>query len=215
MEGAPHAPASAAAAADRRLEAQFAFLNEADRLKSVLRATTLCDGARRENTAEHSWHVALYALVLADQAGPDVNIDRVIKMMLLHDLVEIDVGDVPIHSGDGHAHHSIQTQSLEAKAADRLFALLPPDQAGTFRALWDEFEAAETPDARFAKSLDRVQPVMANLQANGGSWREYNVTYPQLEARVGDKIARGAPRLWTWVKARVQAHPWFAKDRAP
>lgn len=213
MQAAPHTDISATA--DNRLEAQFAFLNEADRLKSVLRATTLCDGTRRENTAEHSWHVALYALVLADQAGADVNIDRVIKMMLLHDLVEIDVGDVPIHSGDGHAHHSIQTQSLEAKAADRIFALLPEDQAKAFRALWDEFEAAQTPDARFAKSLDRVQPVMANLQADGGSWRDYNVTYPQLEARVGDKIARGAPRLWTWVKSQVQAHPWFAKDRKP
>lgn len=191
-----------------RLEAQFAFLNEADRLKSVLRATTLCDGSRRENSGEHSWHLALYALTLADQAGPGVRIDRVIRMLLLHDLVEIDVGDVPIHSKGGTAHGSSDTQAAEARAADRLFGLLPPDLGAEFRALWDEFEAAETPDAIFAKSLDRVQPVMANLMSGGGTWVEYDVTLAQLDSRVGSKIARGAPGLWAWVRHRVA--PWFA-----
>lgn len=191
-----------------RLAAQFAFLNEADRLKSVLRATTLCDGSRRENSGEHSWHLALYAMVLAEQAGPDVDITRVIRMLLIHDLVEIDVGDVPIHSANGQAHASAATQAAEQRAADRIFGLLPPDQAASFRALWDEFEAAETPDALFAKSLDRVQPVMANLQSGGGTWITYNVTLPQLESRVGSKIAKGAPRLWDWVRARVT--PFFA-----
>lgn len=190
-----------------RLAAQFAFLNEADRLKSVLRATTLCDGSRRENSGEHSWHLALYALVLADQAGPDVNIDRVIRMLLIHDLVEIDVGDVPIHSANGQAHASLETQAAEQRAADRIFGLLPRDQAAIFRALWDEFEAAETADAVFAKSLDRVQPVMANLQSGGGTWLTYNVTLPELETRVGAKVARGAPGLWDWVRARVA--PFF------
>ena len=135
--------------ADDRLSAQFAFLNEADRLKSVLRATTLCDGSRPENSGEHSWHLALYALTLADHAGPDVDINRVIRMLLLHDLVEIDVGDVPIHSQNGTAHASSETVQAEQRAADRIFGLLPPDIAQQFRALWDEFEAAETPDARF------------------------------------------------------------------
>lgn len=190
-----------------RLEAQFAFLNEADRLKSVLRATTLCDGSRRENSGEHSWHLALYALVLADQAGPGVNIDRVIRMLLLHDLVEIDVGDVPIHSQNGTAHASAETQAAEARAADRIFGLLPPDLERDLRALWDEFEAAETPDAVFAKSLDRVQPVMANLMSGGGTWATYDVTFEQLQSRVGVKIARGAPRLWDWVRGKVR--PWF------
>ncbi len=188
-----------------RLSAQFAFLNEADRLKSVLRATTLCDGSRRENSGEHSWHLALYAMVLADQAGPEVRIDRVIRMLLIHDLVEIDVGDVPIHSANGAAHASTETQAAEQRAADRIFGLLPPDQAATFRALWDEFEAAETPDAVFAKSLDRVQPVMANLQSGGGTWITYNVTAEQLETRVGAKVARGAPLLWDWVKAQTKS----------
>ncbi len=190
-----------------RLEAQFAFLNEADRLKQVLRATTLVDGSRPENSGEHSWHLALYALVLADQAEPGVDINRVIRMLLIHDLVEIDVGDVPIHSAGGLAHASIETATAEAKAADRIFGLLPPDLGAPLRTLWEEFEAAETPDARFAKSLDRVQPVMANLMSGGGTWTTYNVTYDQLEARVGSKIARGAPGLWDWVKAK--ALPWF------
>jgi putative hydrolases of HD superfamily len=193
--------------ADDRLSAQFAFLNEADRLKSVLRATTLCDGSRPENSGEHSWHLALYALTLADHAGPDVDINRVIRMLLLHDLVEIDVGDVPIHSQNGTAHASSETVQAEQRAADRIFGLLPPDIAQQFRALWDEFEAAETPDARFAKSLDRVQPVMANLQSGGGTWITYDVTFDQLESRVGTKVERGAPHLWAWVRAKVR--PFF------
>ena len=186
-----------------RLDQQFAFLNEADRLKSVLRATTLCDGSRRENSGEHSWHLGLYALVLADQAAPGVDINRVIRMLLIHDLVEIDVGDVPIHSANGAAHNSPATMAAEAQAADRIFGLLPADLQTGLRSLWDEFEAALTPDAIFAKSLDRVQPVMANLQSGGGTWVEYNVTPQQLDSRVGVKIARGAPGLWDWVRAKT------------
>lgn len=204
MSGAPDRPGP------QRLAAQFAFLNEADRLKAVLRATTLVDGSRRENSGEHSWHLALYAMTLADQAGPGVRIDRVIRMLILHDLVEIDTGDVPIHSQNGQAHASAETQAAEAAAADRIFGLLPADLAAEFRALWEEFEAAETADAVFAKSLDRVQPVLANLVSGGGTWREYQVSFAQLEQRVGVKIARGAPALWDWVRERVR--PWFADN---
>ena len=188
-----------------RLEAQFAFLNEADRLKSVLRATTLVDGSRPENSGEHSWHLALYALVLADQAGPGVDLNRVIRMLLIHDLVEIDVGDVPIHSANGAAHASFETVAAEQKAADRIFGLLPRELGSDLRTLWDEFEAAQTPDAIFAKSLDRVQPVMANLMSGGGTWVTYNVTAEQLESRVGVKIAKGAPGLWEWVREQTKA----------
>ena len=189
-----------------RLDAQFAFLNEADRLKSVLRATTLVDGSRPENSGEHSWHLALYALILADQAGPEVKIDRVIRMLLIHDLVEIDVGDVPIHSQNGQAHASAATHAAESQAADRIFGLLPKDLGTDLRALWEEFEAAESPDARFAKSLDRVQPVMANLMSGGGTWTTYSVTSDQLDARVGVKIAHGAPALWSWVREKTRAY---------
>jgi putative hydrolases of HD superfamily len=189
-----------------RLEAQFAFLNEADRLKSVLRATTLVDGSRPENSGEHSWHLALYALVLADQAAPGVDINRVIRMLLIHDLVEIDVGDVPIHSQNGQAHASVETVAAEQRAANRIFGLLPRDLEDDLRTLWDEFEAAETPDAVFAKSLDRVQPVMANLMSGGGTWVTYSVTAEQLDSRVGVKIAKGAPGLWAWVRIKTAAY---------
>ena len=195
-----------ATGAEERLAAQMAFLVEADRLKSVLRATTLCDGSRPENSGEHSWHLALYALVLGDQAGPGVSIDRVVRMLILHDLVEIDVGDVPIHSAKGAAHGSAEVLAAERAAADRIFGLLPADQGRAFRALWEEFEAAETPDAVFAKSLDRVQPVMQNLASGGGTWKTYNVTAEQLESRVGVKVARGAPKLWDWVRERTRSY---------
>ena len=170
----------------------------------MLRATTLVDGSRRENSGEHSWHLALYAMVLADHAAIGVDLTRVLKMLILHDLVEIDVGDVPIHAANGTAHASAATQAAEQQAAIRIFGLLPPDLATQFRALWDEFEAAQTPDALFAKSLDRVQPVMANLMSGGGTWTEYHVTSDQLDTRVGAKIAKGAPALWPYIRAKTR-----------
>ena len=188
-----------------RLDAQIAFLSEADKLKSVLRASRLHDNSRFENSAEHSWHVMLYALVLADQAGPDVRIDRVLRMLLLHDIVEIDAGDNPIHGTVVHA--AMETQ--EKAAADRLFGLLPADLGAEFRALWDEFEAAESPDAVFAKSIDRVQTPIGNLANGGGSWVDYGVTFEQLDTRVGVPVRRGAPGLWAWLLPRLQG--FFAK----
>ncbi|MFV0361230.1 HD domain-containing protein [Tropicimonas sp.] len=190
-----------------RLARQFEFLQEADRLKGILRASPLGDNSRRENSAEHSWHIALYALVLADQAGPGVVIDRVLRMLLLHDLVEIDAGDTPIHG-------SFDTAAQEAReraAADRIFGLLPPDQATEFRALWDEFEAAQTPDAVFAKSIDRVQPLLQNLASGGGSWIDYDVTMEHIDTRVGSKVRRGAPAVWSYIRARVA--PFFSAAR--
>jgi putative hydrolase of HD superfamily len=191
-----------------RIAAQFAFLTEADKLKSVLRATTLADGSRPENSGEHSWHLALYAMVLADQAEPGVDISRVIRMLILHDLVEIDVGDVPIHSQDGSAHGSADTAEAEARAAARIFGLLPEDLARDYHALWAEFEAAASPDARFAKALDRVQPVLQNLASGGGTWKTYAVTANQLDARVGTKVRLGAPGIWAALRDRIDT--WFA-----
>lgn len=191
-----------------RLAAQLDFLTEADRLKTVLRANVLADASRRENSAEHSWHIALYALVLADQAGPGVSIDRVIRMLLLHDLVEIDVGDTPIHG----AHDPAAIEAAEAAAAERIFGLLPADQRRVLLALWHEFEAGESADAMFARSIDRVQPVMQNLASGGGTWRDYAVTSDQLDTRVGTKIARGAPRLWDHVRALTRRYFEAAAD---
>ena len=189
-----------------RIDAQLAFLTEADKLKSVIRATTLCDGSRPENTGEHSWHIALYAMVMAEHANRPINVDRVIKMLLIHDLVEIDAGDVPIHSAA--ARDPAAQAAEEQKAAIRIFGLLPADQAADFRALWDEFEAAQTDDAVFAKSIDRVQPVISNLEAGGASWIDYNVTQQQVEDRVGAKIRKGAPAIWDALKSRMDR--WFA-----
>ncbi|MFG6561446.1 HD family hydrolase [Sulfitobacter sp. 1A15299] len=184
-----------------RLDQQIAFLNEADKLKTVLRGTTLCDASRAENSAEHSWHLTLYALVLADQAAPEVDINRVIKMLILHDLVEIDAGDNPIF-GD---YDAAEMEAQEQIAADRIFGLLPDDLRDELRSIWEEFEAAESPTARFAKSLDRFQPPMQNLASGGGSWTDYNVSEAQIEEKVGRKIAIGAPALWSYARARISS----------
>ena len=135
-----------------------------------------------------------------------MQIDRVIQMLLLHDLVEIDAGDAPIFDN----HDVAALEAAEAQAADRLFALLPPDQAQAFRALWDEFEANESPDAIFAKPLDRFQPPVMNLASGGGSWTDYNVDEDQVRTRVGTKINHGAPGLWSWLSPRIAA--FFAKS---
>ncbi|KFE33494.1 HD domain-containing protein [Thioclava atlantica] len=195
-----------------RLDQQFAFLAEAEKLKSVTRATPIHDASRPENSGEHSWSLALYALVLADHAPEGVDVNRAIRMLLLHDLVEIDVGDVPIHSQNGAAHGAPEIAAAEARAAERIFGLLPQEQGAALLDLWHEFEANESADAIFAKSLDRVQPVLLNHLSGGGSWVEYDVQFGQLESRVGQKIARGLPGVWDWVKAKVE--PWFAaRDR--
>lgn len=194
-----------------RIDQQLGFLIEADKLKSVLRGTTLHDNSRQENSGEHSWHIALYALIMAEHATKPVNLDRVIKMLLLHDLVEIDAGDVPIHSAA--ARDAAAQIAAEQKAADRIFGLLPADQATNFRALWDEFEAAQTDDAIFAKSIDRVQPVISNLESGGATWIDYNVTREQLETRVAAKVKRGAPVIWEAIKTRIDA--WFDAAQEP
>ena len=183
-----------------RIDKQVAFLTEVDRLKSIERATTLGDGTRFENSAEHSWHVALYALILAEQDRPDVEISRVIKMLLIHDLVEIDAGDAPIFG----QYDAEKLADEEAKAARRIFGLLPADQASELLDLWNEFEAAATPDAQFAKSMDRFQPPNQNLASGGGSWKDYGVDLNRIETRVGAKIARGAPGLWAWLKPKIK-----------
>ncbi len=190
-----------------RLDQQMAFLTEADRLKSVLRATTLCDGSRMENSAEHSWHIALYALVLAEHSDEQLDTGKIVKMLLVHDIVEIDAGDAPVF-GD----HDTQAMAIrEQAAADRLFGLLPDDQAQEFRAIWEEFEANTTPEAQFAKSIDRMQPPMQNLASGGGSWIDYDVTYDRFAAQIGPKINQGAPKIWAWLQPKVAAF-FAAKD---
>ena len=186
-----------------RLDAQMAFLTEAEKLRMILRATPIGDGSRQENSGEHSWHIALYALILAEHAPEGVSIDRVIRMLLIHDIVEIDAGDVPIYLQS--ADTQSETEAAELEAAKRIFGLLPDDQAADMLALWQEFEAAETPDAVFAKSLDRFQPPNLNLVNGGGSWKTYNVTFDELDRRVGKPVRRGAPALWNWIAPKIRA----------
>jgi putative hydrolase of HD superfamily len=186
----------------QRLDEQMSFLMEADRLKSILRATKVTGSSRFENSGEHSWHLALYALVLSEYAETEIRIERVIRMLLLHDIVEIDAGDVPIFgTPDG-----VDIAAKEAAAADRIFGLLPADQRDELRGLWEEFERAETADAVFAKSLDRFQPPNQNLGTNGGSWNDYDVSVDRIEERVGAKVRRGAPRLWAWIQPKIEAY---------
>lgn len=184
------------------LEKQLSFLREIDRLKSVVRQSPLLDKSRKENSAEHSWHLAMYALILNEYACGSVNTDRVIRMLLLHDVVEIDVGDFPIHGGSSSQLQAEQ----ESRAAARLFGLLPPQQGNEFLSLWQEFERAETEDAKFAKALDRFQPLLINIFTGGGTWAESGVSLEQVLARYGPAIQRGAPQLWAVCEQWVARH---------
>jgi len=184
------------------LKSQLHFLREIDRLKSVVRQSPLLDRSRKENSAEHSWHLAMYALILNEYASGAVNTNRVIQMLLLHDLVEIDVGDFPLHGGSS----AMLQAELEYKAAERLFGLLPSPQRDEYLGLWLEFERAETQDAQFAKALDRFQPLLTNIYTGGGTWTENGVTLEQVFLRYGPVIKRGAPRLWDECEQWVTRH---------
>jgi len=173
------------------LASQLRFLLEADCLKSVIRGSRIADGSRRENTAEHSWHIALFALVLAAHAADPIDPLRVVSMLLIHDLVEIDCGDTPLFDEAGTATQAAR----EVVAAIRLFGLLPTPQATEFLALWSEFEAAATADARFAKAIDRLQPILLNHAVGGGTWADYDVEEAR-ERALTCRIADGSPALW-------------------
>ncbi len=162
-----------------RLGQQLAFLIEVDRLKTVLRASTLAAADRRENDAEHSWHLALMVPVLAEYADEPIDVGHTIRLVVVHDLVEVYAGDTPLYDD---AARTSQVER-ELAAADKLFGLLPPDQAGEFRALWDEFEARETPEARFAKAIDRLEPNLLNWMAGGGTWQTPGVTAEIVRTR--------------------------------
>ena len=164
-----------------RLDQQMRFVGEIDRLKGVLRQTMLAGPGRRENSAEHSWHLAMMAVTLGEHAPPGTDIGRVTAMLLLHDLVEIDAGDLFVYADDAQ---QARQEEAERAAADRIFALLPPDQAASLRGLWDEFEERRTPEARFARGLDRLQPMLENLTAGGGTWKEHGITADQVLVKV-------------------------------
>jgi len=182
-----------------RLKQQIRFIIEIDKMKRVVRQTILMDRSRRENDAEHSWHLAVMAMLLSEYATEN-NIDlfRVIKMVLVHDLVEIDAGDTYCYDDE-----AIEDQiKREEKAADRIFCILPEDQSKEIRLLWDEFNERETPEARFAAALDRLQPLLHNYNTDGMMWKKNNIKSKQVIAR-NSPIEDGAPTLWEYAAGLI------------
>jgi putative hydrolases of HD superfamily len=166
-----------------RLDRQMQFVAEIGRLKGVLRQTVLAGSGlnRPENSAEHSWHLAMMALVLAEHAPPGTDLAKVTAMVLLHDLVEIDAGDLFLYADQDQ---QARQELAERAAADRIFAILPDDQGASLRRLWDEFNERQTKEAKFARALDRLQPMLENLTAGGGTWQRHGVTADQVLAKV-------------------------------
>ena len=185
-------------AGPQRLEQQIRFILEIDKLKTILRRTYLLHVDRAENTAEHSWHLAMMAILLAEHANEPVDVPRVVKMVLIHDIVEIDAGDTYIYDTQG----ALDKAEREHAAADRLFGMLPSDQGLEFRTLWEEFEARQTPDAKFAGALDRFMPQLHNYHTQGRSWNEHGITADRvLERNVC--MAEGSASLWDLAQALV------------
>jgi putative hydrolase of HD superfamily len=178
-----------------RLSQQIQFILEIDKLKLVLRQTLLTDGSRQENSAEHSWHLAVMAIALSEYAATPIHVNRAIFMVLLHDLVEIDAGDTFCYDAQANQNKA----EREAEAADRLFGLLPADQSREFRAIWEEFETGETADAQFAKALDCLQPLLHNWQTQGGTWRIHQVQRSQVLRRM-QAVKVALPALWGMVE---------------
>lgn len=183
-----------------RLARQVRFIVEVDRLKEIFRQTVLVHSRRAENDAEHSWHLCLIVITLAEHANwPQLDVLRVLRMLILHDLVEIDAGDTFAYDTKGMADQ----HAREAVAADRIFGLLPPDQAREFRALWDEFEARQTPESKFAAAVDRFQPMLLNSRTEGAAWRKHGVTRDRVLAR-NSYIAEGSVALWEYARQMIE-----------
>lgn len=193
-----------------RLTQQIQFILEIDKLKTILRQTRITSNERQENSAEHSWHLAMLALVLHEYANEPINLFRVLKMVLVHDIVEIDAGDTFYFDPSGNGTKAAREQ----QAAGRLFGLLPADQQDELRALWEEFEARETADAKFAAALDRVAPTLLNYaNRQDSSWHKHQLTFDTVVARI-EPMREGSEMLWEVVKvtlAQAVADGFLAK----
>ncbi|MGB3760555.1 MAG: HD domain-containing protein, partial [Rivularia sp. (in: cyanobacteria)] len=177
---------------------QLQFIIEIDKLKNVLRQTLLIDGSRRENSGEHSWHLAMMTMILAEYATEGTDIFRAMKMSLIHDLVEIDAGDTFCYDVRGNESKA----ERELEAATRIFGLLPEEQAKELRLLWDEFEARVTPTAKFAAALDRIQPFLHNRETEGGTWKIHNINRSQVMKRMAP-VEEGTPELWDFILGEI------------
>jgi len=182
-----------------RLEMQLRFVIEMDKLKRVMRQTILTDTSRRETSAEHSWQLAIMAILLSEYAVEELNLLRVLKMIAVHDVVEIDAGDTFCYDPD-----EVKGQELrEREAADRIFSLLPEDQGAELRALWEEFEARESPESRFAASMDSLQPLLQNYATKGERWQKNGVRSRQVLAR-NRRIEASTPTLWDYASELIE-----------
>lgn len=183
------------------LQPYIDFVLEIDALKGVERATRPLGLARQENSAEHSWQIALLAATLAPAVDPALDLGRVVGMLLVHDLGEIDTGDTIVYATEGWA----ERKAAELAAVRRIFGRLPPERGGALMALWQEFEDAATPEARFAHAVDRAMPALLNLSNRGQSWREHGISHARVVARIGPPIRDGCPALWAWMEPRLDA----------
>jgi putative hydrolase of HD superfamily len=176
-----------------RLGEQFRFLIEVDKLKTIIRQNYLSDGSRQENDADHSWHLALMCVILKEYANEEIDVVKTMTMLLVHDIIEIDAGDTYAYDMTGNA----SKRERELVAAERIFHLLPEDQAKELRSLWDEFEERTTPEAKFAVTLDRLLPCLLNAASNGKSWKEHQVTLSQVLKR-NETTHEGSEELWNY-----------------
>lgn len=193
---------------EERLRQQIQFCVEIDKVKNIFRQTYLADGKRKENDAEHSWHIALMAYLLQEHLEEDVDLLKVILMVLIHDLVEIDAGDTYAYDDAG----ALDKRAREEKAADRIFGLLPADQGAHLRNLWEEFESYETPEAKYAHLLDNFQPLLLNDASEGKSWEEHGVKKAQIYKR-NEKIEETSETVWNEMKRVVQKNIESGKIR--
>lgn len=184
-----------------RLKQQMEFILEVDKVKNIFRQTYLADGKRKENDAEHSWHLALMAVLLKEYSNEDVDLSKVIPMVLVHDLVEIDAGDTYAYDEAGAA----TKEAREQKAAERIFGMLPGDQGQMLKSLWEEFEAYETPEAKFAHMLDNSQPMFLNDATGGISWAEHQVKKSQIYKR-NSRTGEGSREIWEYMQGIVEKH---------
>jgi len=182
-----------------RFDQQLSFILEIDKLKTILRQTLLTDSSRRENSAEHSWHLAIMSFLLAEYATEPVDTLRVIKMLLVHDLIEIDAGDTFAYDVAGN----VDRAEREQHGAERIFGLLPEEQGRELRALWEEFEGFKTPESKYANALDRLQPLLHNARTEGGTWRIHSVARDQVYRRM-EPIRTALPELWPVVTRIIE-----------